>query len=1068
MLHLLFDSAGDDQPPREPELDIIAVHGLNFKNSERHAWKTWTKADKLWLRDFLPKALSRPSRVMLFEYNSSPAVGASSMRLSDHANNLLQWLKLKRKDAAERPLAFICHSLGGLVVKEALVTATLDTTYRFIVESTRLLIFFATPHQGGNFASIGDVIAKIARAGLAGLRNDLLDALKRDSAQATTRSEQSRSLYDGIQVVSFFEGGSFGKTGTIVDKKSATLNLSGRHEKQIGIDADHSSICKFDSHDSHCELVLGTINIEVEEALKSGTHVEHYIPSYPLDDSIAPVKVFVQRPDLLQSIRDQFVRPLDVNQQGQVRKVGVWGMGGAGKSQLARSYLSHYRKEYQASFWIRGDQPTTVDRDFLAIYHQLPKIHFSSIELDPEDVKREVLLWFTRNNGRFLFIFDGADYLDEKDKHYVALRQYFPRSPNVHIVITSRSRIAQRMSTFNGVLVSELKEPQSVELFLRCAEIEPSQDATDEAGRIVKELGNLALAVSMAGSYISQTPRLSSNLRAYLDDFRRQREVLLSKMPDENEMNYSHSVMAVWETSYDAVSERSPDACRLLTLLSFIHYEDVFPELFGFNNDLDATEVPSWTSLLGFQNRMDNISYLEDCFQILQKYSLCHYEMGRVSYSVHRLVHAWGYDRLQGQKAYQFWLAASQLLRNNIEAMSYSSTEPTLKLRIASHVAENLKIFTKLSDFDTKIPSLDTVESFFFFFDDIGRWQEAELAESEVLEKRKRILGDEHPDTISAMGNLAITLGGQGKLDEAAQMQKEVLEKRKRILGDEHLDTISAMSNLAITLSKQGKLIQAAQMKKEVLEKRKRILGDEHPSTILAMGNLANTLGGQGKLDEAAQMQKEVLEKRKRVLGDEHLDTILAMSNLSTTLSKQGKLIQAAQMKKEVLEKMKRILGDEHPDTILAMSNLANTLSNQGKLDEAAQMFNEVLEKRKRILGDEHPDTISAMSNLAIPLSNQGKLDEAAQMFNEVLEKMKRILGDEHPDTISAMSNLAITLSDQGKLDEVTQMHKEVLEKRKRILGDEHPHTILAMNNLAITLSDQGKLDQAVQMKRRC
>jgi hypothetical protein len=74
----------------------------------------------------------------------------------------------------------------------------------------------------------------------------------------------------------------------------------------------------------------------------------------------------------------------------------------------------------------------------------------------------------------------------------------------------------------------------------------------------------------------------------------------------------------------------------------------------------------------------------------------------------------------------------------------------------------------------------------------------------EVLEKRQRILGDEHPDTTSAISNLAITLGDQGKLEEAAAMRREVLEKRQRILGDEHPDTISTMSNLANTLGDDG------------------------------------------------------------------------------------------------------------------------------------------------------------------------------------------------------------------------------------------------------------------------
>lgn len=45
--------------------------------------------DKLWLNDFPPGALSRPIRVIMFEYNLSPAVGVAAIKLDDHAKKLL-------------------------------------------------------------------------------------------------------------------------------------------------------------------------------------------------------------------------------------------------------------------------------------------------------------------------------------------------------------------------------------------------------------------------------------------------------------------------------------------------------------------------------------------------------------------------------------------------------------------------------------------------------------------------------------------------------------------------------------------------------------------------------------------------------------------------------------------------------------------------------------------------------------------------------------------------------------------------------------------------------------------
>lgn len=52
-----------------------------------------------------------------------------------------------------------------------------------------------------------------------------------------------------------------------------------------------------------------------------------------------------------------------------------------------------------------------------------------------------------------------------------------------------------------------------------------------------------------------------------------------------------------------------------------------------------------------------------------------------------------------------------------------------------------------------------------------------------------------------AVNNLVATLGVQGQLEEAAAMMKEVLEKRRRILGEEHPKTRSATKDLAILTS---------------------------------------------------------------------------------------------------------------------------------------------------------------------------------------------------------------------------------------------------------------------------
>jgi hypothetical protein len=69
---------------------------------------------------------------------------------------------------------------------------------------------------------------------------------------------------------------------------------------------------------------------------------------------------------------------------------------------------------------------------------------------------------------------------------------------------------------------------------------------------------------------------------------------------------------------------------------------------------------------------------------------------------------------------------------------------------------------------------------------------------------QKRVLGEEHPDTLTTAANLANSLSRQGRHAEAETMQREVLAVRKRVLGEEHPDTPTTGANLADFQEHQG------------------------------------------------------------------------------------------------------------------------------------------------------------------------------------------------------------------------------------------------------------------------
>ena len=83
------------------------------------------------------------------------------------------------------------------------------------------------------------------------------------------------------------------------------------------------------------------------------------------------------------------------------------------------------------------------------------------------------------------------------------------------------------------------------------------------------------------------------------------------------------------------------------------------------------------------------------------------------------------------------------------------------------------------------------------------RWTEAEQIEVQVLETRKRVLGEEHPLTLTNMANLASTYSNQGRWTEAEKMFVQVMEMRKRVLAEEHPDTLASMKILAFKMIRQ-------------------------------------------------------------------------------------------------------------------------------------------------------------------------------------------------------------------------------------------------------------------------
>ena len=81
-----------------------------------------------------------------------------------------------------------------------------------------------------------------------------------------------------------------------------------------------------------------------------------------------------------------------------------------------------------------------------------------------------------------------------------------------------------------------------------------------------------------------------------------------------------------------------------------------------------------------------------------------------------------------------------------------------------------------------------------------------------VMETTKRVLGEEHPHSLTSLDNLVSTYGNQGQWKAAEELQVLVMEKRRRVLGEEHPDSLRSVANLASTYQSQGRWKEAEEL----------------------------------------------------------------------------------------------------------------------------------------------------------------------------------------------------------------------------------------------------------------
>ncbi|KAJ7713097.1 hypothetical protein B0H16DRAFT_1702588 [Mycena metata] len=716
----------------------------------------------------------------------------------------------------------------------------------------------------------------------------------------------------------------------------------------------------------------------------------------------------------------------------------LYGLGGAGKTQVALKFIE--QSSLSDVFFVDTSKVETIDTGLKGI----------AVAKSVGNSAQDALTWLESNHDKWLVFFDNAD--DPK----INLNDFLPKCNHGNIIITSRN--PELRSYGAHTLVSDMEEADAITLLLRRANKESSEENLKLATEIVKELYYLPLAIIQAGAFISR----SEDLEGYLALYQSNRARLLSEKAAQSHDDYAQTVFTTWQISFNQLGHL---AATLLQLCSFLHYTGISEDMFSTASKYD---FPSWAPPREeLQEPLEFLSHFVeptgewnslrflDITNEIKAYSLISVDIKTKLFSIHPLVHAWSRTTLSREEPLQSCM--SSILGMCITEIPEDEIE-LAAVRLVPHIF--------LLEYANPDRVADFRREFWEIYYEAGKFKDAQAIAEQVLEKSKFHLGDDHADTLLAMGNLALTYSKLGEFQKAMGLEVLVLERCTKILGEDHPQTLVAMSNLGQTYSDLGQFQKAKELEVLVLEKRTKPLGEDHPDTLFAMGNLAIIYYKLGEFQKAMELEVLVLEKRTKLLGEDHPHTLSAMGNLATTYHKLGEFQKAKELEVQVLEKRTKLLGVDHPHTLVTMGNLASTYSKLGEFWKAEKLKVLVLEKRTKLLGEDHPDTLFAIGNLARTYYDLEEFQKAEELEVPVLEKRRKLLGVDHPDTLRAMANLAVTHYTLGDLNKALGLEVEVLQKRRQLLGDKHPDTILAMKNLADTYRKLGKKKEMKELKR--
>lgn len=625
----------------------------------------------------------------------------------------------------------------------------------------------------------------------------------------------------------------------------------------------------------------------------------------------------------------------------------VSGTGGIGKTQLASEFAHAYASHFPGGiFWLNMADGATIKSQVAAAGgpEGLDLPGWSGLPF-AEKIAAVKRAW--SEPVRRLLIFDN---LEEP----ALLAAWRPTIGGARVLITTRRGVWAASSGVRPIPLQTLARAASLRLLLAPrhgdqGETVLADPATAQAAdAICEQVGDLPLALALAGAYLEQTPSLSlagysSRLAAML----LKHPSLDAELEEGLPTQHATSVAATIALSYERLEPTKASDALALTLLQRMA-------------QLAPAPIPQRLLVRLAERNPDDEDQAAEVDAPLRRLAA----LGLVELldagaaSMHRLVAAFVQDQDNNAEA-NLARVTAKLIKEvfKINDSGYPQRGqaylPHLNALINSEGCLGLKQKAKLRN------------SLGYLLRAQGDLLGAQLHYERALAIKEEVFGPDHIATARSLNNLGYVLRAKGDLVRARTCIERSLMIKERVRGADHIATARTRNNLGAILQAQGDLIGARAYIEQSLAIRERVHDPQHRAIARSLNNLGDVLKTLGDLAGAQHCYHRALAIRDQVLGSDHPATAQSLNDLGMLLCAQGELTEAQSYVERALAIREQALGPMHPDTALSLNNLGGLLQAQGDLAGAKPYVERALAIFMARLGPKHPDTQLVRRNLA-------------------------------------------------------------------------------------------------------